>query len=296
VALLAFAVWPSLEFIQGRMAVWWEGRGATASFAYMRGLAYRHASRWLGEHSPPTQGWLDAAARPEYAVLVPWDVGHLVRYEAKRPQVQDNLGVYVGREQFLAAGRYFAAPGEAQSVEILDGLGVRYVMIDSLGSGHGPAAEQPMTRKLYHPEVTRARGEPARLAALGRHRLVFETPVARKGVWHLMVYEVVPGARIDGRAAPGAVVEAELSVFSAERGEPLPWRGWVIATERGEFHLRVPYANDAKGSVRTGPHYRLRCGGDSAVVSVSEEVVQAGSVVPGPELDCGVEKDQPLHR
>ena len=283
---LAVAVWPSARFLYGRMAVWWEGRGATARFAYMRGLGYRHASRWLANHSPPTRGWVDPALQPEYGMVVPWDVGHLVRYEARRPQIQDNLGVYVGREQFLAAGRYFAAKTEGEAVAILDRLGVRYVMIDSLGSGHGPAQDQLMTKKLYLPSLEQAPGEPVRLAALGRHRLIFETPVEQFGVWHLMVYELVPGARIVGRAPPGAQVEVTLPVFSAEREAPLLWRARVQATAGGVYRVPVPYANAGGGPVRAGARYRLACGDGQAFVVVPEEAVRARAKVAGPELTC----------
>jgi dolichyl-diphosphooligosaccharide--protein glycosyltransferase len=251
--LLAAAVAPGARFLHGRLAVWWEGRGATAGFAYMRGLAYRHAARWLANHSPPTAGWLDPDGRPEYGMVVPWDVGHLVRYEARRPQIQDNLGVYVGREAFLDAGRYFAAGSEGEAAAILDRRGVRYVMIDSLGSGHGPAEAQPMTRKLYRPGLPVEPGEPARLAALGGHRLVFETPFEKPGVWHLLVYERVPGARIVGRATPGAWIEATLPVHSREREAPLLWRATVRADAGGVFRLPVPYANAGAGPVRAGP-------------------------------------------
>jgi dolichyl-diphosphooligosaccharide--protein glycosyltransferase len=285
-ALVLFAAAPSGRFLYGRMAVWWEGKGATAGFAYMRGLAYRHAARWLSNHSPPTRGYLEPGLRPEYGMVVPWDVGHLVRYEGRRPQIQDNLGIYVGRESFLAAGRYFAAKTEGEAIAILDRLGVRYVMIDSLGSGHGPAVVQPMTRKLYRPGLDVAAGQSPRLSALGRHRLVFETPVRQRGVWHLMIYEVVAGARIVGRAPPGAVVEARLPVISRERDEPLLWRARVRAGPGGRYRLPVPYGNGGAGPVRAGPAYRLGCGGADAPVTVREAQVREGAEVPGPDLAC----------
>jgi len=284
--LLIGAVWPSAGFFYGRAAVWWKGRGATADFTYIRGLAYRHAARWLANHSPPTRGWMDPSQQPEYGMVVPWTLGHLVRYEAKRPQIQDNLGVYVGRDQFLAAGRYFAAPNEGEAVAILDELGVRYVMIDSLGSGHGPAGEQPMTRKLYLPGLRPSPDQPARLAALGRHRLVFETPVGQRGVWHLMIYELVPGARIVGQATPGATINVSLPVHSRERKEPLLWRARVRAGADGVFRVPVPYANGLAGPVSAGPRYQLRCGDEQGVAIVSEKAVREQAAVPGPRLAC----------
>ena len=34
-------------------------------------------------NSPETSGWGDALQTPEYGVLAPWDVGHLLRFESQ---------------------------------------------------------------------------------------------------------------------------------------------------------------------------------------------------------------------
>src|SRR5262249_19574144 len=47
---------------------------------------------WLSRRTPPTAGWLDAAREPEYGVLGPWEVGHILEYVARRPAVADNFG------------------------------------------------------------------------------------------------------------------------------------------------------------------------------------------------------------
>ena len=83
---------------------------ADPAFAARGPLGVRHrlfdaGARWLGQATPETAGWLDPEAAPEYAVLCSWDAGHMVRYRARRPLVQDNFGVYGGRENYEAAWR-----------------------------------------------------------------------------------------------------------------------------------------------------------------------------------------------
>lgn len=284
--MLVAAAWPSGRFFAGRAAVWWDPSKAVTPFPYIRALAYRYASRWLARHSPPTRGWLDPAQQPEYGVVVPWDVGHLVRYEARRPQLQDNFGVYVGREQFLAARSYATSATEGEALEILDRLGIRYVMVDGLGFGYAPAFEEPMARRLYRPAAPLEQAAAGRLA-LRRHRLRFETSPNQAGVWHLMVYEVVPGAQIVGRAAPGAEVAVTLPVISEQRRRPLVWHVRIRADAEGAFRLRVPYATGTQGAIRTGAGYRLRCGGQTGIVTVSEAEILSGAVVKGATLACG---------
>ncbi len=96
-----------------------------------------NVARWLGAYSPETAGYLDDSQRPEYGVLAPWGDGHVLRYLARRPMVQDNFGDDVGPRNFALAERYFSAPSETEAVGILEELGVRYVVVRGGGSGQG---------------------------------------------------------------------------------------------------------------------------------------------------------------
>ena len=177
---------------------WYATRSAAAGTRVRRTALTLDVGRWLRAHSPPTAGWLEPGALPEYGVLGPWGAGHALRYTAQRPVVQDNFGDDVGSEGFAAAEAYFSAESEAAGVAILEALGVRYVLAGPTGSGHG---------RGYPPEslLARLRSEgsaPARSGAaapaaapLVRHNLVYESAPLdpRGGEPHWKLFELVPG-------------------------------------------------------------------------------------------------------
>ena len=100
----------------------------------------------------------------------------------------------------------------------------------------------------------------------------------------LKVFEHVAGARIAGRAAPGARVSVALPLRTNRRRE-LVYRAHTIADESGRYALRVPYANQGSPrAVRVGPHYTLHCRSDSAPLAISESEIQSGAEVVGPDL------------
>jgi hypothetical protein len=189
------------------MLRWYLTRPA-ASASRARGMArIVEAARWLREHSPPTSGWLSPGPPPEYGVLGPWGVGHVLRYVAERPVVQDNFGDDVGREGFDAAEAYYAAESEAAGAAILEELRVRYVLVGPAGSGHGrgygPAS---LLARLRH-EGTSGGGAGAAeppAAPLERHRLVYESGSrGPDGEPHWKLFEWVPAAP-PAPAAPAA--------------------------------------------------------------------------------------------
>jgi asparagine N-glycosylation enzyme membrane subunit Stt3 len=142
---------------------------------------------WLRENTPPTSGYLDVSQSPEYAVLAPWGLGHVIKYVAERPVIQDNFGDDVGAEGFAAAEDYFAAESESEALEIAERLGIRYVVVTQAGSGHSQGySMQAMWRRLRAPDAA---------ASLRSHRPIFRSaPLAgRRGdqPW-LRVYEIVP--------------------------------------------------------------------------------------------------------
>jgi asparagine N-glycosylation enzyme membrane subunit Stt3 len=98
------------------------------------------------------------------------------------------------------------------------------------------------------------------------------------------VFEYVAGARVVGRAAPGARVRATLPVRTNRRRE-FSYTAHAVASGDGRYEFRLPYANsDGPSGVRVGPHYTLECGGETARVSVDERDVTTGALIEGPEL------------
>jgi hypothetical protein len=293
-ALLALAAFVSVvEFLGPRQATLARAH-ADPAVARRGPLPVEHrlfdaAGRWLADHSPPTRGWDDPDLVPEYGLLTRWDAGHLVRWRARRPLVQDNFGVYGGREGFEQAARYYATDAEDEAVDVLDSLGVRYVFADLHGSGraadYGP---RTMTARLARDFGAATADAPA----LRHHRLLWhqrsgqgpelavEPPGSALGVW-----EVVAGARVEGRAAPSARVEATLALRTAS-GRRHEHRAETHADGAGAWTLVVPYPTDEAWSpaVRAEGAWQVRSGGRSATLEVPEAAVRAGGRVAGPDL------------
>jgi dolichyl-diphosphooligosaccharide--protein glycosyltransferase len=244
----------------------------------------------LHENTPTTDGYLDPTQQPQYGVLATWDMGHLIRYVAERPLVQDNFGVYGGREQFLAGWQYFGTGDEKEALRIVEQLGVRYVLIDGMSASLGErSAPDSMTDRLYVPRGGReAKDGQATLALspLRHHRLIMETSLAQPKFPHVMIYEIVKGAQIQGRAVPGAVVHLRLPIRSTMRSAAFTYRTQSVARADGRYRFAVPYSTGGVAPVRTGKKYVLRCGEESAAVEVSESSVVSGAEVAGPELRC----------
>jgi asparagine N-glycosylation enzyme membrane subunit Stt3 len=249
-------------------------------------LAGIEMARWLAQRTPPTRGWLDPRLRPEYGVLAPWELGHLLEYAARRPAVVDNFGDDLGAANFEQAMRYWLSP-EATASRILDSLAVRYVVL-TLGQivAATPPPDSVMAALALQPAPESEPPQPGDPPALQRHRLVYESrvwggePVGNPPLFR--VFEHVAGARIAGRAEPGAPVDVRLALHSG-RPRALWYRARTRADAAGRFSLRVPYATEgAPRGVRVEGPYTILCRGVEGVVAVPEEAVREGLEVAAP--------------
>ena len=247
-----------------------------------RDAAFRSAARWLEQASPEAVHPND---RPEYGVLAPWGLGHLIRYYSRRPMIQDNFGPYAAPENVEHAARYFAEDDEDAAAEILESLGARYVITDIAGAGTGePYSATSMTRRMV-----RMRGRAAQIGtgsqatlvpALARHRLIFEAGVPSRPV---QVWELVKGAEVTGRARPGARVTVALQMSFGDR--PFPYLIGTTADETGHYALRVPYPSEDFGAeAKPLGDFVLRSAGVEAEFSVTDEQVRAGVSLEAPPL------------
>jgi asparagine N-glycosylation enzyme membrane subunit Stt3 len=252
-------------------------------------------ARWLALHSPPTSGWLDPGAQPEYGVLAAWGDGHLLRWIARRPVVQDNFGDDVGADNFAQAERYYASTSEAEALAILAALRVRYVVVRGSGSGHGGAyAPESLFARLHWLKGSSGslavgpEGSTVQVPALAHHRLLLDaaTRDARAGESRpaYKLYEVVAGARVSGRAAPEALVTLRLPVYASGAGR-FVYRSETRADADGRYRLTLPYANEgAVSDLRPAPHYELRAGDARATLAIDEAAVREGLPIEGPDL------------
>lgn len=251
-----------------------EKLAVTGAFGASR--AALETATWLRTQTPETSGWLRADRAPEYGVLAPWHLGHVIQYVARRPTVVDNFGDDLGEEAFAFADRFYLSP-EAEVAGDAAERGVRYVVsqrpADFLSQRPGPG---DLARALFD------------VAPLERHRLRFESRGLRwtdpeaEPVYR--VYELVAGAQIVGRSAPGATVEVRAGV-STSRGRRFFYERRVAADGDGTWRVRVPYATaGGPEALQVAPLYRLRCGEEVRGVAVPEDAVREGAVVAGPTL------------
>jgi dolichyl-diphosphooligosaccharide--protein glycosyltransferase len=257
--------------------------------ASRRKVVVEEAARWLRDASPPTRGFLDASLPPEYGVLTSWDDGHLVRYRAERPTVQDNFGSFVDRRAYEGARSYFDAVDEELAYRVAQELGARYAFATLQGSGQTRwPSPRSMAARMWQLLGNAGSGAPA----LARHRLVWVRDLSGqpRGMFSLTrdrvaIFEIVAGAWIEGEAAPGATVRFELAL-AAGGGRLPPYLAQTVASADGRYALRLPYPTDEpdRAEVRTAGAYRVRSGARSAELALHEADVRAGATVRGPSL------------
>lgn len=236
------------------------------------------AAEWLRQGTPPTSGYLDADATPEYGVLAPWGYGHLLKYIAQRPTVIGNFGDDVGERNLRRGEAYFRSP-EPDAIRVLEDLEVRYVLVETL-AGAGP---QQLARNVMRSRLTLDDSP-----GLTRHRLLWESPLGLGGraapQSELRIFELVRGAVVEGTAPPGAHVLASLR-YESNRGRLGVYQNATEADPAGRYRLRVPYGtHGSPPGVATDRAYVLRAEGQVEQLAVSEESVREGFVVAGPSF------------
>jgi len=254
------------------------------------------AAQWLRRHSPDTAGFFDRTRQPEYAVLAPRSDGHVFRYTGRRPVVQSDFGNAFGQANFELADRYYSSRSEPEAVSILEEMGVRYVVASSSETPRvGGYGLRSMSARLSLPQGSTEQSVDSGMSEskvpvtrLAHHRLIYESATfdGRRGEARsdYKLYEVVPGARVEGRAPPGTRVEARLRLSAEPEGEVL----FLAASEAdasGRYALTVPYPNEPfSQGMRSADFYTLVSALGETSFSVSEAAVRGGEVIEGPSL------------
>jgi asparagine N-glycosylation enzyme membrane subunit Stt3 len=265
-----------------------QGKAPHTSIALRSFRLVEDAARWLRENSPPLRG-------SGYSVLGPWGDGHIIKYIADRPVVQDNFGDDVAKENFERAERYFAAMSEDEALAQLLDARVRYVELRSVGSGHGSGyAPGSLFTRLFvlngslGPIEDKSTGERKHVAALRSHRLIYESAPRiqnkAKTKAYCRLFEVVSGARVVGHAPTGSVVRARLELESRHSGR-FEYKAASRVDSAGRYALRLPYSNDGfPSAIQVAPSYRLAVGEQVKRLVVPEVAVQEGLEVRGPDF------------
>jgi hypothetical protein len=256
-------------------------------------------AEWVRDNTPSTDGWLRADARPEYGIVAPWPLGHIIETVARRPTAVTNFGDDIGRENFELVSRVYRSR-EAEANELLERLESRYVIAQR---GHtflgGP---QPGRGSMFHSlwflDGSRERIGPndrsrSETPALERHRLVYESrPIdlaAESAQPFYKVFEFVSAAKVVGRGRPGARVDVELSLRT-NWGREIRYASDTIVGPDGMYRLRLPYASrGGPPAVAAAGPYEIGCDGERAMLQVDEAAVQGGLELAGPDLCAGPE-------
>ena len=269
------------------------------------------AMTWLRDNTPPTSGYLLLDATPEYGVLAANTFGHSIITDGRRPASATPFGGHL--EDFA---EFLLATTEAEANAVMDRLQCRYVMImpfasyldsfarvigrdaryavlvDRIDRRRGcmldtdtrellPAYYRTMASRLFTGgSAAMAPGNDDLILGVTRYRSVYEAnDRARFGGGEfssLQFFEYVTGARLIGRAAPGADVHLQLSV-QTNVGRQFLYRNFTRADAGGQFTFTLPYAT-ANTPYATRPIglYRFISDGPVTTLSVDERDVQEG--------------------
>lgn len=271
---------PTIEFLRIGGA-----RGDTM-IADSRGTLAKFAQQ-VRAVTPETAGF-DGAGQPEYGIVSDPNIGHSLRWYARRPVAADNFW-----DKFptwdLASGLLLLT-SEDEAVEHARALRARYVVTMP---SQMPAGS--LGQRLHTGDGRAGEGRPR----LERLRLVTEGPRGgvpllkpygmrvAPGVQPYKLFEIVAGAVLVARVTPGTKVEAEVAV-DTPTGRRFPYRAQAVADANGVARLRVPYASETTAPVHPSGPWRVRVGdGPERSVTVTDADVESGAIVsvPGGEYD-----------
>ncbi len=240
--------------------------------------------RALRERSPETSGFHDSTQQPEYGVLGPWDVGHIITAVGRRPVVSNNFGDDIGQESFHDTIEFFRTEDPAVALEIATRREVRYV-VSSLFYVRALTEDK---RRRFQFRLHYADGREPKGPFFTDWRLLAETrfpekePAAAFKLW-----ERVPAARLRGRTFPDQPVVAQARIRT-NLGRTFPFATTTVSDGAGAYELRMPYCNEA-GTWETGAvgaiQVRAPRLGLMTDLDVTESEVLAGSVLEVPELE-----------
>ena len=257
-------------------------------------LSLYRASFALRLDEPPVPG-------RRQGVLAPWDLGHAVMQLSGRPVASNGFGSYMDpesfrdvRDAFVGDEKRLVATMEKYDLGLLVGGGLALANHQAAAAGESPVAGDPPTlnprfmRKTPLSQLLIAgSGLPeAGLPHLERLMPILASQATAGGLSFplpvIWAYELVPGATITGRTAPGAVVVGELSL--EEWGRPHRYRAFARAGADGGWRLRVAAPSGLVAhALRTGPAWRITQGDGRVVeVAVPEDAVRAGREIALP--------------
>ncbi len=288
IALFTMSFVPSFEVYRPNLDnILMALQGKPPTIADQRGLLTVNAARWLGKNSPEVDG-------AGYSVMGAWGDGHILKYAAQRPVVQDNFGDDVATENFALAEEYFLSPDEGAALALLARTRSRYVLVRSTGSGHHGDSNYPpdsLFTRLFLLKGAYGQAEgppPVAIQALERHRLIHESPPLDPNLKpfrsYSKLFEVVRGAVVVGEAEPGAEVWISLRMKTRHGGK-FVFHSRTDASSSGHYRFRIPYSNERfSRNVEVAGNFSVGSDGKQASLVLTEEDVLQGLRVTVSEL------------
>ena len=246
---------------------------------------------------------------PRWGVLGPWDLGHLLIYRSGMPVVSSPFGQASWHiEGVRRVVRFNLSETDAAATDLARRLRVRYVVTrDPLVTVFSDAAVVgiPLDRfmradrrrdnevvtspfflrtsgfRLHALDGRRVRNTSMDVPAMPSFRLVWESealdpsgmsPLGLPPGWRPSAYklfEVVAGARVEGRCRPGEPVRI-IAPVRTNTGRSFDWVDETLCSAAGSYGLRTPTPGDA---------IRLVSGGREERIAITRDQVRAGGVV-----------------
>jgi asparagine N-glycosylation enzyme membrane subunit Stt3 len=258
-------------------AAWLRGASGDRALATGPNLLIQFA-RTIRAVTPPTAGWLDADAVPEYGVLCLPSHGHLMAWVARRPTAADGFGPYLDAASYEAVEAFYRADTEAEAIRLAESLDARYV----LTRDQSHLGAQRFVHLLHRLDGSVAAGwqraEHFRLIAESAAGPALPTAFPAgtpEGVIPYKLFERVAGAVLALGTEAGATVFASVPLVTPE-GRRFRFRAAGRAGADGVARLRVPYATDGRTPTRAEGPYELSVDGVELRVDVPERAVRGG--------------------
>ena len=258
---------------------------------------------WLKSHTPVTSNYLKPEEKPSpaYGVFCPmWSYGHFVNYLAKRPTNCSPFGATAAFQMGIEATiRGTLAESEQEFYDLTRTLRTRYVIaMDMSGLLNDYArALRAFGRHVARPDSDRnfmdrlfnwSNGTTDKLAGskegFAHFRLVHNSrsmlPDSLRSLYR--VYEIVPGATVQGRVPDPEGGYVAAIVLEPEVGRPVLYRRTLRPDPDGVFSFTCPYNTRKNGDLKAISVLEIWDMETHQVIQrcrISEADVQNGSVV-----------------
>lgn len=266
------------------------------------------AYNWIARNTPETSGYFDEK-RPEYSILTYWDEGNLLSYYARRPVAVNNA-----MWGYKTMADIFSSSDENEAFNLCDEYGVRYIFLstyrqfDEQSYSFWPYFKSQPKKPEYtmiYEDIPRSSKDQyknwfyfwlldhlgltpkGKFPASSRFRLVYAAKAKDEELAPYILFERVPGARLEMSAAPGTRVSISLELQVG--GQHFGYKVHETADDSGTVRFLLPYSNDySSGRVKTSDIYKIGYeeNADKKFYSlkVSESCVKEGKLLPASAL------------